>query len=192
MLTRIGADIYKRSPVCVRGAHYIAEQKENRPFVSAVVKNVIIDTIAEIAPVSNAINVRDKIEALAAIARGDRSSLFPTKVGAAQAIVVGEIKIERDDQRGGESGESESESFHGITSAPLSNYFSRLSECWHSLIIDYNFRWPELRSDLWFVSGIRRKKTARVEDLSEKCFFPFLSDTQPRRIVLSCRSAVFR
>ena len=123
VLTGIGADIDERSLVCVGGTHDIAEEKENGLFVSSVIENVTVDSVVEIALVSNAIDVHDKIDAIAAIARGDRSSLFPTKIRAAQAIVVGEIKIERDDERGGESGEGESESIHGITSAPVWNYF---------------------------------------------------------------------
>jgi hypothetical protein len=92
VLPSVGADIDQCTLVGVGGVHNIAESIEDELFVSAIVKNIVVHEIAEIALVSNIVNVNDEIDAPAAVARDNRSRLFETEVGAAKKVAVGEKK----------------------------------------------------------------------------------------------------
>jgi hypothetical protein len=112
VLSGVGANVDKCSFIRVNRAHNITKQKEYGFFVSTIIENVVVNAITEIALILDTIDFRDEIDALAAVARGDRSCLPETEIGTLKAVAIGEKKVKQNGDRRCQRSNSKFQQFH--------------------------------------------------------------------------------
>jgi len=69
MLSGVGADIEKDTLVRIRRCHNVPQEKEHRLFVSPIIKDVLVDIIAGVSLVTDAVKISGEIKIFLAIAR---------------------------------------------------------------------------------------------------------------------------